>query len=94
MKKNIYSTVVASVVMVFAANAQSSSDFLGFGKQFMEPAHVSRVAHLTTSSRAAGDTIWYDDFSDTNNWILGNEIDPNTGYNWIFTDAVTAGLVA
>jgi len=82
------------VVMVFAANAQSSSDFLGFGKQFMEPAHVSRGSHLTTGSRAAGDTIWYDDFSDTNNWILGNEIDPNTGYNWIFTDAVTAGLVA
>jgi hypothetical protein len=92
--KKIYLTIAFAAVFTGPALAQSDY-YTGLGKKvFPHIESETRTETAAISSRAAGDTIWYDDFSDYNNWILGNENDPNTGYNWIFTDMVTSGLVA
>lgn len=52
---------------------------------------IERTAHSeqnTFSSRAIGDTIWYDDLSDASDWVLIND----QNYQWEFTSNLDTNL--
>lgn len=41
-------------------------------------------------TKAAGDTIWYDNFSTPANWVMTNSSSPNT--DWVITNTMPTGL--